>query len=486
MRKLLIILGVPIDDLTMEQALERIEEFIAHGRATGQSHQIATVNADFVTKSLDDPELRLILQECDLATADGMPLVWGARLLGVPLTGRVTGADLVPALAERAAQKGYSLYFLGGASGVAQRAKTILETQYPGLRVVGIFSPPVSSVLEMDASIVENIRAAKPDILLVAFGNPKQEKWISMHAREVAVPVMIGVGGTLDFIAGITKRAPLWMQRAGLEWVFRLLQEPRRLWKRYVIDLGGFGYFFVRQWLALRGKRAPGIALPSAETVMIQNMPILNLVGRLDAHNAAAFTDQATAALAANPRIIIHLARATFLDSRALGALVALAKRARNAGGDVFLAAVPPTILKTLALTRLDKLFEMFPDVANALQRASAPTNAPAPVSAPRAGWLVVAAPRRLDATTATEFSEHCVEQLKTNPHLTLDLSNTVFLASAGMAALLQLHKRARESGGALHVAACSRDVTRSLQLAKLDTVLTIFPTLQAATGQKQ
>src|SRR5919205_2262938 len=126
MRKLLIILGVPVDDLTMDQALGRIEEFIHIGRATGRSHQIATVNADFVVNSLHDPELRRILQEADMATADGMPLVMGARMLGVPLTGRVTGADLVPALAERAAREGYSIFLLGARPGIAAQAAQIL------------------------------------------------------------------------------------------------------------------------------------------------------------------------------------------------------------------------------------------------------------------------------------------------------------------------------------------------------------------------
>ena len=208
MRKLLIILGIPIDDLTMPEALERLDDFIRIGRATGRSHQVATVNADFVVKALDDPELRGILQEADMATADGMPLVWGARLLGVDLAGRVTGADMVPALAERASEKGYRMYLLGAAPGVAARAAEILQARHPALQIVGVASPPYGSILEMDPAIVNGVRTARPDILLVAFGNPKQEKWISMHSRTLSVPVMIGVGGTLDFIAGVTRRAP--------------------------------------------------------------------------------------------------------------------------------------------------------------------------------------------------------------------------------------------------------------------------------------
>ena len=189
MRKLLIILGVPIDDLTMPQALTRLEEFIALGRATGRSHQIATINADFVVNSLHDPELRRILQESDMATADGMPLVLGSRLLGVPMGDRVTGADLVPALAERAAEKGYSMFLLGAREGVGLRAAEILQERYPGLQIAGVISPPNVAIQEMDRTILAQIRRAKPDILLVAFGNPKQEKWIRMYSLIVSMPL---------------------------------------------------------------------------------------------------------------------------------------------------------------------------------------------------------------------------------------------------------------------------------------------------------
>ncbi len=487
MRKVLIILGVPIDDLTMPAALDRIDEFIVQGRATGKTHQIATVNADFAVKALDDPELRLILQECDMATADGMPLVWGARLLGVRLEGRVTGADLVPALAERAARKGYSLYLLGGAPGVAQSAASILQTRYPGLEIAGIFSPPLSSVLEMDDSVAQNIRAAKPDILLVAFGNPKQEKWIHMHARDVPVPVMIGVGGTFDFIAGKTKRAPAWMQKAGLEWIFRLAQEPRRLWKRYVIDLGGFGIFFIRQWLALRGGRTPHPIVPQTDIVLVADHAVVTLTGRLDANNATPFAENAQRALdalGAQPRLIVNLARATFLDSRGLGVLVTLAKRARDANGDLYLVAVPAALAQTLKLTRLDKFFETFPTIEHALKQRAAASEPLAAPNAPRGAWLVIAAPRRLDTNTAPEFLERCLESAKANPRLTLDLTGTVFLASAGMAALLKLHKQTREAGGELRLAGCASEVARALELARLNTVLHLFPNVETATAK--
>ncbi len=359
MRKLLIILGTPIDDINMDEALNRIEDFVAAGRVTGKGHQIATINADFVVQSLHDAELRHILQEADMATADGMPLVWSARLLGVPLEKRVTGADMVPALAERAAQKGYSIYFLGAAPGVAEKAAKILQQQYPGLKIAGIASPSPEAVQKGDPAIIAACKAAKPDILLVAFGNPKQEKWIYTHAQALGIPVMIGVGGTFDFIAGVTKRAPQWMQKSGLEWSYRLLQQPGRLWKRYTTDFFGFGYFFLWQWWVMRKKGSPSTLLPTSELLTMRETVIMNVQGRLDRSNQDVFAEKAYRALAEQPHLIINLEQTEFLDSSVIGTLVALCKQAREKGGNLWLMNVPPPINQVFVLLRLNQFFDV-------------------------------------------------------------------------------------------------------------------------------
>jgi len=368
MRKLLIILGTPIDDINMGEALDRIEDFIATGRMTGKGHQIATVNADFVVKSLHDAELRRILQEADMATADGMPLVWSARLLGVPIEGRVTGADMVPALAKRAAEKGHSLYFLGAAPGIAEKAAKILQQRYPGLTIAGIASPSPEAVQNGDPAIIAACKAAKPDILLVAFGNPKQEKWIYRHAEELGIPVMIGVGGTFDFIAGVTRRAPQWMQQSGLEWIYRLLQQPGRLWKRYTTDFFGFGYFFLWQWWVMRQKGSSSPLLPTSELITVRETVIMNVQGRLDRGNQHAFMEKAYRALAEQPYLIINLAQTEFLDSSVIGTLVALCKQAREKGGNLWLANVPLTIRQVFSLLRLEQFFNICHNVEEALQ----------------------------------------------------------------------------------------------------------------------
>ncbi len=487
MRRLLVILGVPIDNLTMEEALERCDAFIAAGRATGRTHQIATANANFVVNSLHDPELRRILQEADMTTADGMPLVWASRLLGRPLPGRVTGVDLVTVLAARAVERGYSIYFLGAREGVAARAAQMLQRCHPGLKIAGVYSPPPASVLEMDHTVVERVRDARPDILLVAFGNPKQEKWIRMYAPELQVPVCIGVGGALDMIAGTTMRAPVWMQQSGLEWVYRLAQEPRRLFKRYLRDSAYFGYFFARQWWAMR-KGAAATRLPDdvghppagVETATGGTLPVITVRGRLDATSSDAFLQRARATLEHEASLIVNLAATEFVDSTGMGALVAIANHARAAGGSLYLVEVPSVIADLLALVRLEHFFEILPDNQAAERRSGTP-DLPSEPQPGKHGWAVIRAPRLFDGNTAPALLERCQQRIAELHHLVVDLSETVFLASAGIATLIKLDRLCREHGGHLRIASGSADVLRTLRLLKLDVMLRVFPTVEAA-----
>lgn len=216
-------LGVPIARIDMEGALERVAGFIAER----SPHMIVTSDTPGIVRAHDDPEYQEIVRSAAMVTADGRGVVWMARVLGLPVTERVAGADLVERICEVAAQRGYRVYLIGARPGVAEEAAGALQARYPGLRVVGTqhgyFTP------EEEPEIVRAIAAAGPDILFVAFGAPKQERWIRQHQAQINVPVAIGVGGTFDLLAGRVKRAPAWMQRAGLEWLWRLLREPRRL-----------------------------------------------------------------------------------------------------------------------------------------------------------------------------------------------------------------------------------------------------------------
>src|SRR4051812_8466682 len=254
------ILGVPFDNVSAKEAVALVEQMVA----TRRPHYLVTANVDFLVQAQEDIELRRILFDAHLVLCDGTPLVWASRMLGNPLPERVAGSDLVPLLIRIAAEKNYRLFFLGGTPESTQVALDKIKAQYPKLSMVG-YSPPFNKLLEMDHDeIKRRIQEAQPDFLFVSFGCPKQEKWIAMHYRSLRVPVAIGVGGTIDFLAGRLARAPHWMQRSGTEWIFRLAQEPRRLFKRYAKDCCYFAALLAGQWwrMQFRSRRRP--PLPSS------------------------------------------------------------------------------------------------------------------------------------------------------------------------------------------------------------------------------
>jgi N-acetylglucosaminyldiphosphoundecaprenol N-acetyl-beta-D-mannosaminyltransferase len=219
------VLGVRIHALTYASLLDCIGAYIAQGGP----HQVATTNPEFVMEAQHNPAFRDVLESADLCMADGVGLLWAAKRMGNPLPERVTGSDALPLIAERAAQSGWRLYLLGAAPGVAERTAEILEDRYPGLVVAGTYAG--SPAKDVAGEIIDRIRAARPDILFVAFGAPRQDLWISAHRDALGVPVMMGVGGAFDHIAGVQRRAPRWVQDANLEWLFRLATQPWR-WRR--------------------------------------------------------------------------------------------------------------------------------------------------------------------------------------------------------------------------------------------------------------
>ncbi len=238
------LMNVPFDVVTMPQTLDCIGDMIESKRP----HYLATANVDFLVQSRHDAELHGILEKAHLVVCDGTPLVWLSKLLGRALPERVAGSDLVPQLLARAEAEGWRVFFLGGEPKVLSKAIANVEARHPGIQIAGAFSPPFAPLDRMDhETICQHVREAKPDLLLVSFGCPKQEKWIARHYEALGVPVCIGVGATIDFLAGAVKRAPRWMQVAGLEWVFRLAQEPRRLLKRYATDFVVFAIGAARE-----------------------------------------------------------------------------------------------------------------------------------------------------------------------------------------------------------------------------------------------
>jgi len=251
-RSIAVLDGIPVDRVTLEEAVDRIDQFVQRGRLLKLTHQVTTVNLEFLVNAQRGAALRLILQHADLTVADGMPVVWGSRLLQTRLVERVSGADLVPALAQRCAQKGYTMMFFGSAPGIAEKAAAQLLKENPQLIVTTFGGPLFENVDDMDPAAVDTIRAAQPDVVCVALGNPKQEYWINRYRHALGVPVLIGVGGTLDFLAGEKPRAPMWMQDTGTEWIYRLLREPSRLFQRYLQCFFYFPAMLFRQIIQYR------------------------------------------------------------------------------------------------------------------------------------------------------------------------------------------------------------------------------------------
>ena len=229
--------------LINRESLEEIAQEVAHLAARGTPSMVVTPNADHVVTLEKNRELREAYSKAALVTPDGMPVVWASKWLGSPVKERVTGSDLMPRLCEIAAQRGLKVFLLGGAPGVAERAADNLAHAYPGLMVGGTLCPPFGFERDpaQNAAIVEAIRKSGADLVFVCLGSPKQDVWSSQHLSLFDKGVFLGVGAAVDFCAGTAKRAPRWMQRTGLEWLYRVSQDPRRLVGRYTKDL----YFFV-------------------------------------------------------------------------------------------------------------------------------------------------------------------------------------------------------------------------------------------------
>jgi N-acetylglucosaminyldiphosphoundecaprenol N-acetyl-beta-D-mannosaminyltransferase len=251
------VLGCPMTKLSLDDVVQEAERFIR----SRTPHYIAVVNAAKLVAMRTDPVLDQSVRSAAVIGADGVPLVWASRLLGDPLPGRVNGTDLMYKLLELAGARGYRVFFFGASPTVLARVLERVRRDYPGLCVGGshhgYFAPAD------EPAIAAEIRASASDIVFIAFGTPKKELWVKRYLGAMGVPVVHGVGGSFDVLAGVIPRAPRWMQRNGLEWLFRLLQEPRRMWRRYLVTNTVFVALLAREWLRYRF----GLPSPKAEGI---------------------------------------------------------------------------------------------------------------------------------------------------------------------------------------------------------------------------
>jgi N-acetylglucosaminyldiphosphoundecaprenol N-acetyl-beta-D-mannosaminyltransferase len=359
------ILGVPIGNVTMQQVLGAIEASIIEGGF----HQIATANVDFLINSVHDLELKEILSTCFLVLPDGMPLVWASRIMGASLQERVSGADLVPKLVELAALHDYSIFLLGSCETSSHGASQWIGQHHPGVRVVGRYCPARAELDEMDhEDILLQIEAARPDILLVAFGSPKQEKWLAMHRHRLRVPVCIGVGGSLDLLSGRLPRAPLWMREHGLEWFYRACHEPVRLGWRYARDASGLARHLTAQLAAtVAQKKRLSFNSLTEETTGVAT--VLRVAGSLTGSAVGDLEREARLAVGAGHHLVLDLAATTYLGADALGALIHLGNVARQHDRELWLTGLRPFLSRLIQATQLQDNFRIAPKIADALRR---------------------------------------------------------------------------------------------------------------------
>lgn len=228
------LLNTYVNNVDMKETIGAIESMIKDG----DKHYVVAINVDVVMKIEEDAYLKEITDNADMVLVDGKPLVWISEWYKKPVKAKISGSDIVPILCQTAAKKGYSIFIIGGKDGIAEQAKKKLEEKHHGIKIVGTYAPPFGfekDERELD-KINKMISEAQPDLLIVCFGCPKQEKWIYENYQKYDAKVSVCAGATVDFLAGNVSRAPKWMSEHGFEWLYRFLQEPKRLFKRYFID----------------------------------------------------------------------------------------------------------------------------------------------------------------------------------------------------------------------------------------------------------
>ncbi len=328
--------GLPIANVTAIEAVAQIERLIL----SGSIHQVATANLDFVRNALRDSYLQQIICDCSLVVPDGAPIVWASKLFGKPLQQRVTGVDLVPRLAQLSADRGYGIFVLGSTNENSERAMDVLRKNHPQMNIVGRYSPEIRPLEEMDDDeILRRIEEANPELLLVAFGNPKQEKWIHRNRGRLKVPVTIGIGGSLDLIAGSLKRAPLWMQKTDLEWVFRMAQEPGRLLPRYTKDAAALLRYLPLGLLAdaLQPRRSV-----EGETVtsVHGSTRVVSLPASLCEDRCKELEREVETTVKLRQSLVVDLSRTTRVEADGLGSLLEARRNLRSAGKTIWVTGM--------------------------------------------------------------------------------------------------------------------------------------------------
>ena len=356
--------GMPITNVNMTEAVGRVETYILSGRL----HQIATANLDFARNSLRDPYLHRIICECSMVLPDGAPMLWASRMFSAPLRERVTGVDLIPELARLSEQKGYGIYLLGSSEASSQAAARILRERYPEMKLVGRYCPPLAPLHAMDhEDLLRRIHEAKPQIILVGFGNPKQEIWIHRHKDRLPPAVVIGIGGSLDMIAGKLRRAPRWLRQLNLEWLFRMSQEPVRLLPRYANDALALVRHLPLGIAANRMQPFERRQRGSAVDVRV-GFRVFATPGKMGGRAGALLVQEARAAAKAGETLVIDMKATLRLEAEGLGGLLEARRIMLDEELWIWLTAMSNPVRRVLQFSAAADLFRVALTPAAAMQ----------------------------------------------------------------------------------------------------------------------
>ena len=415
------ILGVPFDSVTLDNGLAIITAMLASGRP----HYAATVDVGFLMAATDDVELRRILFDAHLVLAGEKPLLWASKMLGNPVPECIPALRLVPALLALAERKNWRVFFLGGTEQSVMVAAEKVRAQHPRLQVAGTYSPPEKPVLEMDhADILHRLHAAKPDILLVAFGCPKEEKWINMNFRAAGVPFIIGIGATLDFLAGTVPAKQAAPQ-----------SNTKKIWN--------FSRSVLRQSWQLRHRKVA----PTAGEPNVVPDPFGNLVIRVPARlGAAEVAACRTAWLRAvdSGHVLFDLSDTVFADSTGIGLMIRLRKQARELGYQFILVAPRPPIAAALRLMKLDEFFTIQAGLVGARILMESAAGAPTVTSGVSEKDLQIRWVGEITALNVVElgaYTESELSQVTPGMNVVIDLSRVTFVDSTGIGLMLRFKK---------------------------------------------
>jgi N-acetylglucosaminyldiphosphoundecaprenol N-acetyl-beta-D-mannosaminyltransferase len=487
-------LGIPVDNLTLSTAVERI---IAMAKAAdGRARLVSTLNVDFLVNSLGTtlaqprhPELLEVLRCSDLVTADGFPIVWLSRLLRRPLQERVCGSDLVPALAERAAREGLSIFLLGGSEGSAEKAGKVLEERYPGLRIAGTAAPFVrtsgrelASSGDDDRAILAQIHQSQADILLVGLGNPKQELWFNRNRRQLKTTVSIGVGGTFEFITGNIRRAPAVWQQLNLEWVYRIFQDPARLWKRYskgLVKLAILSAPVIRARILEELQFGP-VPEPGPDPLpwrrlwasRDQSISLLTLPRRLGAEYLQRVVVDAHQSVPPGEMRILDFSQVRHISLNAQQEFFNLAGLLRRESSRLQLMGLLPGVKRQLAAARLIDLLDGHTRLAiDQLAKRPADAMAFACQSYALGDATLVMLSGRVNRESLSEMGfVECLMQSVRDRDCIIDFRNVELLESSGIAELIPLFTLPATPESAVLLSGAGHNIRQMLQMTEIDS----------------